>query len=340
MSKLTGILLYAGRKALQFILVMLLLSVAVFYASRLAPGDPLQSFYGDYVERMSGAEHAAARERLGLDGPVYLQYEKWLGHALCGEFGISLKYKKPVIDVVRSLIGNTVLLGAAAYGLVFILAILLGMFCTLYEDTWMDRLVCKLGTISFYVPSFWVGLVLILIFSVNLGWMPSGGAYDSGRSYDALNRLRHMILPLVVMVLGHLWYYTYLIRSKLLDEARKDYVLLARVKGLGRGEIVWRHCLRNAMPAIVNLMAVSITHVLSGTYVVEAVFSYPGIGALSIESAKYHDYNLLMLLVLITGALVVLTGLAAEAVNERIDPRMKALRGGGPWSETVKNLKS
>ena len=114
-----------------------------------------------------------------------------------------------------------------------------------------------------------------------------------------------------------------MIRGKLLDELRQDYVLLAKGKGLTNRQIVWKHCLRNVAPTIVSIMAISIPHVLSGTYIAEAVFNYPGIGALSIESAKYHDYNLLMLLVLITGALVILSSIAAQTVNEVIDPRMK-----------------
>lgn len=340
LTRIWRLALYIGKKALVFAFVMLLLSAAVFYASRIAPGDPLQSFYGDRVERMSAAEHRAAVERLGLDGPIYLQYGKWLAHALQGEFGISYKYKQPALDVLRSLIGNTLLLGGVAYALVFAAAIGLAMFCALYEDRWMDRLICQAGAAAYYIPSFWLGLVFILVFSVNLGWLPSGGAYELGKSADFGNRLRHMILPLAVMVLGHLWYYAALIRGKLLDETRQAYVLLAKAKGLSRFQIVRRHCLRSAAPSILSLMAISVTHILGGTYIVEAVFSYPGIGALSVESAKYHDYNLLMLIVLITGALVVLSGMLAQAVSEWLDPRMQAREGAVVWSKKANHLRS
>lgn len=319
-----SILFACGKKALQFVLIMLLLSVAVFYVSRAAPGDPLQSFYGDAAERMSAAEHSRARARLGLDGPIYEQYGVWLREAARGDFGISYKYKKPAAEVLGSLIGNTLLLGTAAYLLVFLCSVLLAVVCALYEDTWIDRFLCKAGTVAYYTPTFWVGLLLILIFSVHLGWLPSGGAYDAGKADDAFNRLRHMVLPLAVMTTGHIWYYAYMIRGKLLDEAREDYVLLAKMKGLSRLRIVCFHCLRNALPMIVGVMAVAVTHVLSGTYIVETVFSYPGIGALAVESAKYHDYNLLMLITLITGALAVASGLFAQALCERIDPRLKA----------------
>lgn len=307
--------------------MMALLSVIVFYVSRLTPGDPLQSFYGDAMASMSPAELDAARSRLGLDGPIWLQYVKWVGNAVQGDFGISLKYKRPVLDVVSPLIGNTLILGGIAYALVFALAVGLALVCARFEDSWLDRAISRIGTVAFYVPAFWLGVLLVLVFSVNLKLFPSSGAYGIGKAGDWGDRLRHLVLPLIVMVASHLWYYAYMIRNKLLDEVRRDYVLLARAKGFGKTRVLVGHCLRNVLPAIVSIMAISIPHVLSGTYVAEAVFNYPGIGLLSVSSAKYHDYNLLMLMVLITGTMVMVSSLVAQAINEVIDPRMKATEG-------------
>jgi ABC-type dipeptide/oligopeptide/nickel transport systems, permease components len=227
------------------------------------------------------------------------------------------------MNVIKPLIGNTLMLGGIAYIVIFLLAVLIAIFCTLHEDQWIDRLICKIGTAAYYVPAFWLGVVLILIFSVNLGWFPSSGAYDVGMADSIGNRMKHMILPLVVMIFSHLWYYAYMIRNKFLDEVRKDYVLLARSKGLSKRKILWKHCLRNVLPTIVSIMAVSVPHVTGGTVTVEAVFNYAGIGNLAVESAKYHDYNLLMIDVLITGFIVFLSSFVAQTVNEEIDPRMK-----------------
>jgi len=151
-----------------FILAMFILSVGVFYLARLAPGDPLQSFYGDAIETMNPVELDAARVRLGLDGPIYIQYIKWISNAFQGDFGISLKYKMPAMDVVSPLIGNTLILGGTAYILVFVLATLLALLCAMHEDTLFDRLICKVGTAAYYIPPFWLGVVLVLIFSINL----------------------------------------------------------------------------------------------------------------------------------------------------------------------------
>ena len=318
-------------KLVTFIISMCILSFVTFFAARSAPGDPLKSFYGERVEQMTPEEHDQAIQRLGLDAPVYVQYASWLRGVSHGDFGISYKYKEPVTKVIGDYIGNTLLLGTVSYVIVFFLALLLSLCCAYYEDRWIDFTLCKLGTIAYYLPPFWLGLMLILVFNVNLHLLPGSGAYDPGYAADPLNRLEHMILPIAVMVLSHVWYYAYMIRNKLLDEVREEYVLLAKSKGLSRWRVLITHCLRNVWPTIINIMAISVNHIIGGTYVVEAVFSYPGLGSLSIESAKYHDYNLLMVIVLLTGAMVIFAGLMAQFINEYIDPRMKADEGGAVW---------
>lgn len=315
---------YWCKKALTLVVSVIILSLAVFCLSRMAPGDPLMSYYGERVEKMSVADKAAARERLGLDEPLVKQYLLWAKNALRGDFGISYKYKQPVTTVISQRAGNTLLLGGMGFAITFAAALGLGLLCAWQEDKWPDKLLCRGGTILSCIPEFWLALVLILVFSVYLGWFPSSGAYAVGRRNDLGDRLWHLALPLAVVVLEHLWYYAYLVRNKLLEEARADYVLLAKSKGLGKGEILFRHCLRNVLPSYISLMAVSLPHILGGTYIVETVFSYPGLGALSHESAQCHDYNLLMVLSLLTGVLVILGGLVGQTINERLDPRVRA----------------
>lgn len=315
--------LYYGQKVLLFFLSVLILSVVVFYVARLAPGDPLYSYYGDRVEKMSPAEREWAEEKLGLDKPIHVQYVRWLGNALKGDFGISYKYKTEALEVIGSRLGNTLILGGVGFVLIFALALGLGILCAWNEEKWLDQFVCKVGTVTSVIPEFWLSLVLILIFAVTLRWLPSSGAYSIGNSGDIGDRILHLILPLTVTVSGHLWYYAYMIRNKLLEEARCDYVLLARAKGLNKKNVLFRHCLRNIIPSYLSLMAISVPHILGGTYIVETVFSYPGIGTLSYESARYQDYNLLMLLCILSGTVVILCNIIAQIINERIDPRMR-----------------
>ena len=314
---------YFCRKFLTFTVSIFLLSFLVFYISRLAPGDPLVSYYGDRVEKMSPKEREWAEERLGLKDSITSQYFRWLGGAVQGDFGISYKYKMDVTEVIAGRIGNTLILGGIGFLLIFILALFLGILCAWYEDKWPDKIICKAGTVTSCIPEFWLSLLLILIFSVWLHLLPSSGAYSVGGRGFA-DRAVHLILPLTIVVTGHLWYYAYMIRNKLLEEVRADYVLLAKSKGLAKRSIMFRHCLRNVIPSYLSIMAISVPHVLGGTYIVETVFSYPGIGTLSYESARYKDYNLLMVLCLLTGIVVICSNTVAQMINERIDPRIRA----------------
>lgn len=317
---------YYGKKLLVLLLSVLALSLLVFYLARLAPGDPLVAYYGDRTEKMSVEERERSLERLGLDDPIYLQYVHWVEQAFQGNFGISYQYKQPVLDVLEGRVGNTLLLGGVGFLLTFLLALFLGVFCAWQENRWPDQLLCKIGTLTSCIPEFWLCLVLILLFSVTLRWFPSSGAYAVGQADNVWSRIQHLILPMAVLVLSHLWYYAYFIRNQILEEIRADYVLLAKAKGLSQGTILVRHCLRNTLPTYLNLMAISVPHILGGTYIIEMVFSYPGIGTLSYESARCHDYNLLMVVCMLTGIIVIVCSLLVQILNERIDPRIRGQR--------------
>lgn len=315
--------LYYVKKLLTFVLSVFVLSVIVFYMSRLSPGDPLVSYYGDRAEKMSAEEKALTLERLGLDEPILVQYVVWLKNAMSGDFGISYKYKKDASEVIEARLENTIWLGGVSFVCTFILALILGVFCALRENSLMDRIICKVGIISSCIPSFWLALILILLFSVNWGLFPSGGAYSIGESDSLSSRIFHLILPVTSMIFTHFWYYTYIIRNKLLLEKRQDYVLLAKSKGFTPLYIMWKHCLKSILPTYLTLMAISVPHIIGGTYIIEMVFSYPGLGTLSFESAKYHDYNLLMIVCLLTGIVVIFFNMIAKIMSEKIDPRMK-----------------
>ena len=307
----------------QLIAVMVLLSIIVFALSRLTPGDPLKAYYGDGAERMSTEQKEEARERLGLNDSIPVQYVKWVKNAFTGDYGISYKYKQPVTKVIGRVWQNTLLLGGLAFVLTFLFSFMLGMFLTMREGSLPDRIICKAGVVSSGIPAFFMALLLILFFAVKIPLFPTGGAYALGESGSIISRLYHLVLPLTVLVLEHLWYYTYMVRNKLMEETRKDYVLMCKAKGLSRKQILRKHCLRNIMPSMVTVMAIALPHILGGTYVVEMVFSYPGLGSLSFESAKYHDYNMLMVLSLLTGLIVIVFNILAQIIDERIDPRMK-----------------
>lgn len=303
--------------------MLILLSMAVFVMARLCPGDPLRAYYGDGAEHMSTAEREAARERLGLNDSIAVQYVRWAENLAAGDLGLSYQYKQPVTAVIGDVWVNTLILGLVSYVVTFGLAIPLAMFCALREDSLTDRIICRLGTVSTNIPSFFLALLLILVFAVQLKILPVGGAYSLGKSGDIADRAVHLVLPSAVLVLEHLWYYAYMFRNKLVEETRRDYVLLCKAEGISRKTIMRKHCFRNILPSVLVIMAISVPHILGGTYVVETVFGYPGLGTLSFEAAMYQDYNMLMTLSILTGGVVLGCNMLAQVLGQWIDPRME-----------------
>lgn len=311
------------KKAREAILSIIILSFGVFIISHLAPGDPLVSVYGSGVERLSNELREQAIEDLGLDEPLVYQYGIWIKNSIKGDLGYSYKYKMPVKDVIKTHLPNTVLLIGICLFLTFTLSITLGLVTALNEGKLIDRVITRCTTLLYCIPGFWISLILILIFSVNLRMLPSSGVYDIGKERDILNRISHLILPMIVIVMGHLGYYSNFVRNKVLEELKEDYILLARAKGLSKFQIIVRHPLKKIMPSIIILMSLSFSHLIAGGFVVEYIFSYPGLGQLIFESAKYHDYPLLMGGVMLTGIIVVLASLVSDILSSLIDPRLK-----------------
>jgi peptide/nickel transport system permease protein len=226
------------------------------------------------------------------------------------------------MDVIGKLWPNTLMLGGLSYLLTFAFSIPLGIFCASREGSLADRALYRIGTASSVIPAFFIALIFILIFAVNLRVLPSGGAYSLGGG-GAADRALHLVMPVAVMILSHLWYYSYMVRGKIIEEIHKDYVLLLRVKRLSKARILYLHCLKNALPMLITIMAVSVPHIVAGTYVVEVVFGYPGLGTLTFESARLHDYNMLSVMTLLTGAVVIAANIIGQELSELLDPRMR-----------------
>lgn len=311
------------KKIREEILTIVILSFGVFIISHLAPGDPLVSVYGSGVERISNELREKAIDDLGLNKPLIYQYGVWIKNSIKGDLGYSFKYKMPVKDVIKTRLPNTILLIGLCLSLTFILSIALGLITALNEGKLVDRIIIRCTTFLYCVPGFWISLIFILVFSVNLRILPSSGVYDIGKESDILNRITHLILPITVIVIGHLGYYSNFVRNKVLEELKEDYILLARAKGLSKFQIIVRHPLKKIMPSIIILMSLSFSHLIASGFVVEYIFSYPGLGQLIFESAKYHDYPLLMGGVMLTGIIVVLSSLVSDALSSSIDPRLK-----------------
>ncbi len=314
--------LFILKKLGVFILTLFVLSVLLFVLERACPGDPLKAYYGGALERMSPVQKERARESLGLNRPVAVQYVSWAKNVAKGDWGLSYKYKRPVKDVVGDYWTNTLALGGISFFLLFVFSMWIGCWCALHENSPGDRLLNRLGVAFSSIPGFFIAMLMLVIFASELRILPLGGVYSYGGGGFA-DRVQHLILPVLTIVLGHTGYYGRLIRDRLTEETRKDYVIQKKASGMAPAVNLRRHCLKNARPQIIQIMALAAPHVLGGTYVAEMVFSYPGLGLLSFQAAGDRDYNMLMALTLITGVVICAFNMIAEIVSARIDPRTR-----------------
>ena len=324
--KVRKIIKSVSRKTGQFVLSLCVLAVLTFVISRLAPGDPLRAYYGDALERMSPDQLANAEKKLGLDESMPIQFLRWLSQLFHGDLGISYQYRQPVVDVIGQVGLNSFLLTAVSLVLIFMIGLLAAVICVEHENGILDRAIRRAGVAFGSMPEFFMAMLLLVMLSVMLGWLPMSGAFSIGGG-GAADRAVHLVLPVLSLVITHFWYCGHLMRARLSEEVSKDYVILCKGKGMTTKQVIRRHCIRNIMPSALSIMAIFLPHLIGGAYVVEMVFAYPGLGKLGMESAQYHDYNLLMIIVLITGSVVILANMIAQSISEAIDPRIREERG-------------
>ncbi|MTI66190.1 MAG: ABC transporter permease [Firmicutes bacterium] len=299
-----------------------ILTFMIFIIAHTMPGDPLYSIYGDSAKNISKLQRENIIKNMGLNKPLLVQYKGWINNVFKGKLGKSFKYGVNVINIIKKALNNTLFLTIIILIFIIILSLLLGIICALNEGNLLDYIITKVGTFLYCIPAFWLALVFILIFSVKLNIFPSSGVYDIGKEGNFLNKLKHTILPSSVIIIGHIGYYSNFIRNKVLEEIKNNYVILAKSKGISRKEILIKHILKNIMPSFIILISTSLNHIIGGSLVIEYIFSYPGIGKYIFESAKFHDYPLLMGCIVIIGFLVILVNISAELVSVYLDPRI------------------
>lgn len=299
------------------------LSFLTFMMAHIMPGDPLYAMFGESAEKISSVQRMRIIENMGLNKPLLYQYKDWLTNFFQGNLGISFKYNLPVKDILLKALGNTLFLGIITIVTIMIFSLLLGFLCALNEGSFIDKALVKLGTFFYCVPGFWLALIFVLIFSVKAGLLPSSGVYRMGNEGDLVDRLIHTILPWLVVFVGHLGYYSNFVRDKIIEELKEDYLVTAKAKGMPKHRILFNHLLRNVMASYITLIAISVNHLLSGSLVIESIFSYPGIGKYIFEAAKYHDYTLLMGGIIIIGIIIILCNVVSDMFCKFIDPRIR-----------------
>lgn len=293
-------------------------SLVVFFLVRLIPGDPATALLG--MEATDEAI-AALRERLALDQPLVTQYLRWIGNIFAGDFGRSIQGGREVLPMLLTALLPTLWLSLAALAVSLLIAIPAGVISATRRDGPSDYAVSFFALCGLSMPSFWLGVLLILTFSIHLPILPASGYVAP--SDDFLAFLRHLVLPAVTLGTALAAAVMRMTRSAMLDVLRADFVRTARSKGLSAQTVIWRHAFRNAQIPIVTLLGIQLGQLLGGVVITETVFSWPGIGKVTVDAIFARDYAVVQGAVLLTATLFVLINLATDVIYTLIDPRLR-----------------
>jgi peptide/nickel transport system permease protein len=316
---------YIVRRLLQAIPLLFLISLIAFMLIRLS-GDPM-SMYGQ-----SSALTAEDRDRIikqhGWDQPKPVQYLYWLRDVLRGDLGSSLYTYQPVTQMIWEKLPNTLILMGTVFVITLLVAVPLAILCALRQYSMLDYVITGVSFFAFALPTFWLGLVCIMIFAVKfkewgLPYLPAGGMYDLVEGPSLLGLLKHLILPALVLSIVSMASYIRYLRASMLEVLHDDYIRTARAKGLREPAITWGHAFRNALIPLVTLITMNIPLIFSGALITEQVFAWPGMGRLFVDHANRGDYPVLMGLVLTVSVLVILFNLIADVAYAALDPRIR-----------------
>lgn len=321
--------LYVVRRLLQTVPLLLFISALIFLLLYLMPGDPIYRML-EGIPNLRPADYERLRKLYGFDDPVYVQYAKWLWQLIRLNPGYSREYGQPVIDLILPALKNTLVLTISAVVIGKSVAILLGIFSAVRQYSVGDYVLTGLTFVAYSVPGFWLGLMMIIAFSVKLGWLPTSGIMNpdlTPGSWEAtLDWIRHLILPVAVLAISEIIQVQRFMRSSLLEVLRQDYLVTARAKGLTERTVIGRHALKNALIPVVTIIAVTMPRVIGGSTVVETVFAYPGMGRLLYTSIMGNDYVVAMTVVMIIAIAVVAFNLLADVLYGWLDPRIRYQR--------------
>jgi peptide/nickel transport system permease protein len=299
--------------------VLVLVSALTFLLVNLAPGGPASLMRID----ATAEQREALSRRFGLDQPLPVRYGLWLAGALHGDLGISLSSNEPVAFRIAQRLPNTLVLAGTALAASVALGIPMGVVAALRRNALPDFALAGLSIVGVSVPAFWLGIILILILSVNFHVLPSSGMASSGAEGDLVDRLQHLLMPALVLSTTVLPYVVRFTRSALLEVLHQDYVRTATAKGLARGVVVYGHALRNALVPVVSIIGTLVPRLIGGSVVTESVFGWPGMCRLAIEAANGRDYPLIVGITVIIAAVVVLSSLVVDLAYTWLDPRIR-----------------
>jgi len=311
---------YLVQRLLLVVVVLLGVSLLVFVVTRLTPGDPARVLLGP---RATEEQVATLRTGYGLDQPIHVQYLTWLGRIARGDLGESIQLRRPVLGEVLERFRGTLILAFAAMVISFNLGIALGTVAALRANSFLDRTLMSVALLGISIPPFWLGLILIIVFTLYLRWLPATGMISPTGGGDVGDILTHLILPAVTLAVVPLAVIARLTRANVLEVVNQLYVRTARAKGLPSQTVVIRHILRNTLIGTVTLLGLEAGWLLAGTVYIETVFAWPGLGAMLVNAILQRDYPLVQGGVLLVAAVYVLINLSTDILYLYLDPRLR-----------------
>ncbi|WP_334129631.1 ABC transporter permease [Sneathiella sp.] len=319
-------LIFIAKKIMLVVFSALAIATANFLLLQLVPGDAVDVIAGEagaatpeYMQQL--------RELYGLDKPVYMQLISYITQLMQFDLGYSFRYNMPVSELLLDRLLSTLLLMGVALFLAILLGNILGILSARKINGWFDSIVAVLALVAFATPLFWSGLMAIILFSATLGWLPSGGIETIGANYTGWDRVldvgKHMVMPVMSLVLYFTAVYTRLMRASMLEVLGQDFITTARAKGLSEKIVIFKHALRNALLPVITMIGLQMGALIGGSVLVETVFSWPGIGRLAYEAVFQRDVNVLLGILFISSVVVLVANILVDIAYVLVDPRVE-----------------
>lgn len=313
---------YFVTRVLTLIPMVILISAVIFFALELTPGDPItRTLSPEILSSLTEERLEEVKEAYGLSGPAYIRYFKWLGRVLTGDMGVSVLSGQPVSGILANLVPYTLQLSFAALIISTILGLIFGIIAAIKQNTWVDYVSSVIGILGISFPEFFIGICMIQIFAIKLGWFPSGGRTDIGLNF--WGSLKYMVLPALSLgfsLMSALMRYS---RGAMLDVLSKDYVKTARAKGLPEWKVYFKHAFRNALMPISVLVCLRLPTLIGGSVLIEQVFRWPGVGQKLMSSITAKDYSIVMMITFIMSIITLLASVLIDLLTAILDPRVR-----------------
>ncbi len=325
---------YIGKRVLYMVFVFLIMSLVMFFLYNLIPGDPARAQLEPVKTTLTAEQYQMRykqlRQQMGLDDPIIVKYSKWIGGILHGDFGMSVRHKKPVIDLIKAPMGNTIFINIFATILALGISIPLGIICAVKRNSIMDNVVQVLTIVGYSLPIFIITLISIFFFAVNLRWFPVSGMHSPNFHGTGLvafvDKMHYLALPLIVMTIGSLGGMTRYVRAAMIEALRMDYIRTARAKGLKEKVVIYSHAWRNALLPVITLIIGWFISIFSGSLVIEQMFNLNGMGKFYMDALMNQDYNVALAVQMFYMVVALIGNLIIDLSYGFVDPRVRVNR--------------